>query len=153
MPALLFDLDGTLVDQLAAGRKNGLGVGLLSGGYGPHELEGAGASASIKIRQICRHTLRTWEFQGSSWEPQNGSEQCQRGAVLALHLLHSTISRRLLRPPAQELCSMTKASAGEVIKLHFNDEAWFDRLPFRGALCAPTAQATGRLAGETWGLD
>ena len=40
MPALLFDLDGTLVDQLAAGRKNGLGVGLLSGGYGPHELEG-----------------------------------------------------------------------------------------------------------------
>ena len=30
-------------DLLAAGRKNGLGVGLLSGGYGPQELEGAGA--------------------------------------------------------------------------------------------------------------
>ena len=64
MPALLFDLDGTLVDLLTAGRKNGLAVGLLSAGYGPHELEGAGASASIKIRQICWHTLRTWEFQG-----------------------------------------------------------------------------------------
>jgi len=89
LPALVFDLDGTLVDSvyehvaawsddvaeakpapdvfvvaaerlgvsvsdsvvigdsvwdlLAAGRKNGLGVGLLSGGYGPQELEGAGA--------------------------------------------------------------------------------------------------------------
>jgi HAD superfamily hydrolase (TIGR01509 family) len=30
-------------DLLAAGRKSGLGVGLLSGGYGPRELEGAGA--------------------------------------------------------------------------------------------------------------
>jgi len=30
-------------DLLAAGRKNGLGVGLLSGGYGSLELEGAGA--------------------------------------------------------------------------------------------------------------
>jgi beta-phosphoglucomutase-like phosphatase (HAD superfamily) len=30
-------------DLLAAGGKNGLGVGLLSGGYDPHELEGAGA--------------------------------------------------------------------------------------------------------------
>jgi hypothetical protein len=48
---------------------------------------------------------------------------------------------------------MTKASAGEVIELHFNDETWFDRLLFRGALCAPTAQAPGRFAGETWGLD
>lgn len=30
-------------DLLAAGRQNGPGVGLLSGGYGPQELEGAGA--------------------------------------------------------------------------------------------------------------
>jgi phosphoglycolate phosphatase-like HAD superfamily hydrolase len=30
-------------DLVAAGRKNGLGAGLLSGGYGPQELEGAGA--------------------------------------------------------------------------------------------------------------
>ena len=30
-------------DVLAAGRKSALGVGLLSGGYGPDELERAGA--------------------------------------------------------------------------------------------------------------
>jgi hypothetical protein len=48
---------------------------------------------------------------------------------------------------------MTKAPAGEVIKLHFNDETCFDRLPFRGALCAPTTQAAGRFAGETWWLN
>jgi len=45
--AVLFDLDGTLVDSvwdmLAARRAWALSVGLLSGGYGQEELERAGA--------------------------------------------------------------------------------------------------------------
>jgi len=47
VPAFLFDLDGTLADNvwdlLAARRAGALGVGLLSGGYGQDELEQAGA--------------------------------------------------------------------------------------------------------------
>jgi HAD superfamily hydrolase (TIGR01509 family) len=36
-------IDDSVWDLLAAGRKNGLGAGLLSDGYGSQELEGAGA--------------------------------------------------------------------------------------------------------------
>jgi phosphoglycolate phosphatase-like HAD superfamily hydrolase len=43
-PAILFDLDGTLVDTVyAAGRRRALAVGLLSGGYSKDELEQSGA--------------------------------------------------------------------------------------------------------------
>ena len=43
MRALIFDLDGTLVDTVYAFSWHMLSVGLLSGGYGEDELTRAGA--------------------------------------------------------------------------------------------------------------
>ena len=48
----------------------------------------------------------------------------------AFDLIHKTQRRFLVRTPAQELCPVTKTTAGEVIVLDFDDELWCERFPF-----------------------
>ncbi len=43
---------------------------------------------------------------------------------------------------------MAEAAAGEVIVLHLDDELRRERLPFRRALCAPSAGPARRLSGK-----
>jgi len=51
-------------------------------------------------------------------------------AKSTLHLIERTLLRLLIRTPAQELCAVTKAAAGEVIVLNFNDQSRCERFPF-----------------------
>ena len=46
------------------------------------------------------------------------------------YLFKRTLPRLLIRTPAQKLCAMTEAAAGEVIVLDFDDELRRERLPF-----------------------
>ena len=48
---------------------------------------------------------------------------------------------------------MTKASSGEMIELHFDDEFVVEWLPFHRALGAPAAEAAGSFAREAGRLD
>src|SRR5213078_1562128 len=71
----------------------------------------------------------------------------------AAYLIELALRWLLIRPPAQEFCAVTKAAAGEVIVLDFDDELGSERLPLDGALGGPAAWATGGVAGEARRLD
>src|SRR5882724_2560067 len=71
----------------------------------------------------------------------------------AAYLIELALRGLLIGPPAQEFCPVTKAAAGEVIVLNFDDELWRERLPLGGALGGPAAWTTGRVAGEARRLD
>src|SRR5438874_9554441 len=66
-----------------------------------------------------------------------------------LHLVHRALARSFVRAPAQESCAVSKPAAGKVIIADFHDNFWRDWLPFGGALRAPTARSSRRVAGET----
>src|SRR5579864_239387 len=80
-------------------------------------------------------------------------QQIQRRTILSLHLCERAILRRLFRTPPQELRSVPKTPAGEVIELHLHHQLGRYRLPFHGALGAPPAQAPGRLPRKSRRLD
>src|SRR5438067_522807 len=69
------------------------------------------------------------------------------------NLIELTLRGLLVRTPSQKLCSMTKAAAGEVIVLNFDDEFRGERLPFCGSLSRPTARTAGSVASEARRLD
>ena len=48
---------------------------------------------------------------------------------------------------------MPEAPPREMIELNLGDKLGIERLPFRRAFGAPTAQSAGRFAGETGRLD
>jgi len=48
---------------------------------------------------------------------------------------------------------VTKAAAGEVIVLDFDDQFGREGLPFGGAVGGPPARAAGRVAGKAGWLD
>src|SRR5258708_34504295 len=71
-----------------------------------------------------------------------------RRTRLALQLIEGALPRRLVRPPAQELGSMTKAVAADVIVAHFRHELGRQRLPFARALRAPARRPSRGFAAE-----
>ena len=66
-----------------------------------------------------------------------------------LHLVHGALARIFVRSPAQKSCAVSKPAAGKMIVGDFNDNLWRDWFPFAGALRAPTARSSGRVAGES----
>src|SRR6266571_6211561 len=66
-----------------------------------------------------------------------------------LHLVHCALAKIFVRTPAQKSCAVSKPAAGKMIIGDFHDNFWRDWLPFAGALRAPTARSSRRVAGET----
>ena len=66
-----------------------------------------------------------------------------------LHLIHRALVRVFVGTPAQKSCAVSKPAAGKMIIGDFHDNFWRDWLPFAGALRAPTARSSRRVAGET----
>ena len=66
-----------------------------------------------------------------------------------LHLVHGALVRIFVRSPAQKSCAVSKPAAGKMIIADFHDNFWRDWFPFSGALRAPAARSSGRVAGET----
>ena len=52
---------------------------------------------------------------------QNPNHPLPQMVLTSLHLIERALLRLLIRTPAQELCAVTKAAAGEVIVLNFNN--------------------------------
>ncbi len=69
------------------------------------------------------------------------------------NLFEVALSRFLIEAPAQEPGAMTEAAATVVIVLNFSHEPGLQGFPFSGALGAPAAGPTGRIARKTRGLD
>ena len=59
----------------------------------------------------------------------------KRAALFLVHLIHRTLARVFVRPPAQEARSMTKAFAAHMIELHLGDQFRFEGLPLGRAVC------------------
>src|SRR5882724_1694603 len=55
----------------------------------------------------------------------------------------------LIRAPAQELCAVTKATAGKMIILDFNYQLCPQRLPFARLLRAPATWSARFVSGES----
>src|SRR5689334_10826548 len=110
--------------------------------------------ACLPIRPRCFCASNNWEYQGRrKFDIPRKSQKIERGAVFAFYLLYCALLGIFFRPPAQESGSVAKTSSGKVIELHFGNESWFQRLPFRGALGAPSAGAAGGASGEARRLD
>src|SRR6266542_5255573 len=72
------------------------------------------------------------------------TNQCASSlAVTGSKLLKGALFRLLVRAPAEELCAVTKAAAGEMIILNFNHQLRLERLPFACLLRAPAAWSAG----------
>src|SRR6266404_5463847 len=94
--------------------------------------------------------FRCQSFYGS--ERQNGYAE-SNSSFSVLYLFHRALRWLLIRTPAQELCPVTKAAAGEVIVLNFDHEFWREGFPVGRSIGAPAAGAAGRAAGEAGWFD
>src|ERR1043165_4271633 len=92
-------------------------------------------------------------FAGSLGSALPDIRRQSRSEQSTLHLFECALLWLLVRTPAQELCAVAKAAAGEVIVLNFAHKLRRERLPFSRSLGCPTARPAGRIAGETRGLD
>src|SRR4051812_43418762 len=70
-----------------------------------------------------------------------------------MYLIHFTLARRFVGPPAEKLRAVPEAPIGEVIVFDFHDELWLERLPLRRPLGAPSTWPAGRVACEPWWFD
>src|SRR5712672_2969176 len=86
-----------------------------------------------------------------------GPAHCRRRAPRSfrrgLDLLEGALAWRLIRPPAQETGSVAEPTAADMIITNFDDEFRSQRLPLSGALGAPPAGTSRRVAGEPRRLD
>src|SRR4029077_2710124 len=66
-----------------------------------------------------------------------------------LHLVDRALFRLFVRTPAQKLCAVSKAAAGEVVILEFAHQAGLERNPFGVAVVTrPSAGTSGSFAGK-----
>src|SRR5271155_2442525 len=81
-----------------------------------------------------------------------GRARCRRRSARSrrrgLDLLEGALTRRLVGTPAQEPGAMAEPAAADMIVANFDDQFWAHWLPFCGALGAPPAGASRRVAGE-----
>src|SRR5436309_2584309 len=109
-------------------------------------LRGRGTEAN---RQSSRRSRQSkWAAETGGWlfsERPSNSQQAERGAIFALHLLHGAVARGFFGTPAQECGAVAETAAGEVIELNLGDEFGIERLPFGRTLGAPAAGASGSI--------
>src|SRR5262249_22961677 len=84
------------------------------------------------------------------WWLRQKSDEISR---LLHHLFHDALSRRFVGAPPQELGSMAKAVAGEMVIPNFNHEFGLQGLPLRRPTSGPSAWAARRVAGESGRCD
>src|SRR5271156_3751398 len=81
-----------------------------------------------------------------------GRARCRRRSARSrrrgLDRLEGALTRRLVGTPAQEPGAMAEPAAADMIVANFDDQFWAHWLPFCGALGAPPAGASRRVAGE-----
>ena len=70
-----------------------------------------------------------------------------------LDLLEGALAWCLVRPPAQETGAVAEPTAADMIITNFDDELRSQRLLLSGALGAPPAGTSRRVAGEARRLD
>src|SRR4051812_8599453 len=76
------------------------------------------------------------------------SKQLQRFSFAASNLVHRALLRRFIGTPSKDFGAMPEPFPGEMIVGDFDNDFGIDRFPFAGALGAPPAWATGRVAGK-----
>jgi hypothetical protein len=64
-------------------------------------------------------------------------------------LIEGALPRGFVGPPSQEPCAVAEAVAGEMIVLDLDHQPRLQRFPFPGALRAPAAGSTRRIARES----
>ena len=73
--------------------------------------------------------------------------------MFPLHLRRRALRGLLVGAPAQEFRPVAKATAGEMVELHFNHQLGIERFPLAGAFAAPPARASGCFSGEARRLN
>src|SRR5688572_12589468 len=84
---------------------------------------------------------------------QVGLQQRQSAAPDRSYLVEFALAGGFVGAPADEAGAVAKAPASEMIVAHFDDELWFQRLPFGGPVRGPAAGAARRAAGEAGRVD
>jgi hypothetical protein len=77
------------------------------------------------------------------------SQECDRLAFTMLNLVHRTLARVFIGTPPQKSYAVPKSAARKMVIGHFHYDPWIDWFPFAGAVRAPTAGASRRVASET----
>ena len=65
-----------------------------------------------------------------------------------LHLIHRTLARSFVGTPSQKIRAVPEPATGKMVIRNFDDHSWSDWFPFAGAVRAPTAGSSGRVASE-----
>src|SRR4051812_47725180 len=75
-------------------------------------------------------------------------QELHRIGGLLRHLVKGTLSRRLVRAPAQDRGAVAKPLAAEMVVADLDHELWLQRTPLRGARRRPAARSARRVAGK-----
>ena len=81
-------------------------------------------------------------------------QQRQRFSFAVLHLVHRALAGRVVGTIPEDLRSVPKPAAREMIVGDLDDDLRSDRFPFAGSFRAPAAWTAGRVAGKSrWFLE